>query len=71
MSGWEGSASDALIYIAARRQSLAIPDGKFLLKDAGFPSCSAILVPYRGVRYHLKEWGRANERYLILFDKHE
>ena len=63
MSGWEGSASDALIYVAARRRSLAIPEGKYILGDAGFPSCLSVLVPYRGVRYHLKEWGRANERY--------
>jgi hypothetical protein len=63
MSGWEGSASDALIYVAARRWSLAIPEGKYLLGDAGFPSCLAVLVPYRGVQYHLKEWGRASERY--------
>lgn len=64
MSGWEGSTSDALIYVAARRRSLAIPEGKYLLGDAGFPSCMAVLVPYRGVRYHLKEWGRANEWYM-------
>lgn len=64
MSGWEGSASDAFIYVATCCRSLAIPEGKYLLGDAGFPSCMAVLVPYRGVRYHLKEWGHANEQYM-------
>ena len=64
MSGWEGSTSDALVYIAVHCQSLAIPEGKYLLGDAGFPSCMAVLVPYRGVHYHLKEWGHANEQYM-------
>ena len=66
MSGWEGSASDALIYMAARRHSLAIPEGKYVLGDAGFPSCLSVLVPYRGVWYHLKEWGCASERYVKI-----
>lgn len=66
MSGWEGSASDALLFNEARRQSLAVPSGKYLLGDAGFPSCDVVLVPYRGVRYHLKEWGRAQERCVDL-----
>ena len=66
MSGWEGSASDALIYVAARRCSLAIPEGKYVLGDAGFPSCLSVLVPYHGVQYHLKEWGHASERYVKI-----
>jgi hypothetical protein len=38
------------------------------LADAGFPLCDGLLVPYRGVRYHLKEWGRASERYVQAFN---
>ena len=67
LSGWEGSAANALVYVAACRESLAIPPGKYLLGDAGFPSCMSVLVPYRGTRYHLKEWGCANERYVSSF----
>ena len=63
MSGWEGSAGDGLLYNAARRTSLAIPPNKYVLADAAFPSCPSVLVPYRGVHYHLQEWGRANLRY--------
>ena len=62
-SGWEGSASDSLIFTTARSRDLAIHRGKYLLGDAGFPACDQLLVPYRGVRYHLREWGAANIRY--------
>jgi len=27
------------------------------LADADFPHCDQLLIPYRGVRYHLAEWG--------------
>ena len=60
LSGWEGSASDARIYHDARIHDLAIPAGKYYLADAGFPACDELLVPYRNIRYHLVEWGRAN-----------
>jgi hypothetical protein len=62
LSGWEGSASDSHIFHFARRRDLELPKGKYLLADAGFPSCDLLLVPYRGVRYHLKEWGRGNQK---------
>jgi hypothetical protein len=66
LSGWEGSASDSRIFNDAREHGLTIPQGIFYLADAGFPLCDALLVPYRGVRYHLKEWGRAPERQVNL-----
>lgn len=65
--GWEGSATDSRIFKDAREHGFAIPPGKFYLADAGFPSCDTLLVPYRGVRYHLKEWGRATHRYVYRF----
>ena len=58
LSGWEGSAADSQVYDDARRTDFAIRPGKYYLADAGFPACDHLLVPYRGVRYHLKEWGR-------------
>ena len=63
-TGWEGSATDALIYESARLHGLDIPAGKYYLADAGFPCCDELLIPYRGRRYHLAEWGRAGLRYL-------
>jgi hypothetical protein len=63
LSGWEGSKADAALYLDARLHDLTVPDGKYYLADAGFGSCDATLVPYRGHRYHLAEWGRANVRY--------
>jgi len=62
LTGWEGSASDARLYDDACSTDLYIPDGKYLLGDLGFPLKKCLLVPYRGVQYHLAEWGRANVR---------
>ncbi|KAF7288467.1 putative nuclease HARBI1-like protein [Mycena chlorophos] len=62
LSGWEGSAADSHIYNYARKADFAVPLGKYYLADAGFPLCDALMTPYRGVRYHLKEWGSANLR---------
>jgi hypothetical protein len=62
LTGWEGSAADARIYEDAISTDLEIPAGWYLLADAGFPHCNELLVPYRGIRYHLAEWGRANIR---------
>jgi DDE superfamily endonuclease len=62
LTGWEGSAADARVYADAIQSDLKIPDGWYLLADAGFPHCKELLVPYRGVRYHLQEWGKANVR---------
>jgi len=67
LTGWEGSAADARVYESAIGLDLSIPDGWYLLADAGFPHCEKLLVPYRGVRYHLAEWGRANMRYHLFF----
>ena len=62
LCGWEGPAADARVYEDAISTDLVIPEGKYYLADAGFPSCNQLLIPYRGVRYHLAEWGRAGLR---------
>ena len=36
--------------------------GKYYLADAGYALSKLCLVPYRGVRYHLKEWMRGNQQ---------
>lgn len=65
LSGREGSASDGSIFENARRHDLVITSRTYLLADAGFPACDALLVPYRGVQYHLKEWERAIQRFAV------
>lgn len=62
LAGWEGSAADGRVFEDARRKDFAIIPGTYYLGDAGFPLCDALIVPYRGVRYHLKEWEQANLR---------
>jgi hypothetical protein len=62
LSGWEGSAADVTMYTHSRLSDLTIPPGKFYLADAGFGICDTLLVPYRGVHYHLAEWGQADIR---------
>lgn len=63
LSGWDGSAADAAVFNNARQTDLTALPGKFYLADAGFGACDALLIPYRRVRYHLAEWGRAAVRY--------
>ena len=61
LTGWEGSVADSTLFFQARQSDFYIPEGRFYLGDAGFASSDALLVPYRGVRYHLAEWKRGNE----------
>ena len=58
----DGCATDAQVFKNARSRDLLIPEGKYFLADAGYPLCDQLLVPYRGVQYHLSEWGRAGVR---------
>jgi hypothetical protein len=46
----------------ARGLDFSIPTGSFYLADAGYSLNHGILVPYRGVRYHLREQAAANQR---------
>ncbi|KAJ8490164.1 hypothetical protein ONZ45_g13315 [Pleurotus djamor] len=63
LAGWEGSAADSYVYQHATHSGgFHIPAGKYYLADAGFPSCDALLVPYRNIRYHLREWQSGNLR---------
>ena len=70
LSGWEGSAADALIFHNAQQTDFPVPNGKYYLADAGFPLCPELLVPYRSVHYHLAEWGRARIRYVPSIDNY-
>lgn len=57
--GWEGSAHDATVLKDAIAEGVFTPPpGRYYLADAGYYNAAFLLVPYDGVRYHLKEWMR-------------
>lgn len=62
LPGWEGSAANGRVYADARATDFAIQENTYYLADAGFPICCPLLVPYCGVKYHLKEWAKASQR---------
>ena len=58
LAGWEGSAHDGAVLEAAFDTEFRVPKGKYYLGDAGYGLAPYCLTPYRGVRYHLREWGK-------------
>jgi hypothetical protein len=70
LSGWEGSAANSHIWDDAHCKDLTICKGRYFLADVGFPLCDLLLVLYHGVWYHLKEWGRADQRSAFCFGCH-
>ena len=48
-SGWEGSVADAQMFHDSHFTDLSIPDGMYFLADAGFPTCSTLLILYHGI----------------------
>jgi len=54
LAGWEGSAHDSRVYNDAKRKGFPFILGWYHLGDAGYALTKRCLVPYRGVRYHLK-----------------
>ena len=60
LAGWKGSAHDCVVH--ARQKSISTPPGKYDLGDAGYALSTKVLTPYRGVRYHLREWQKGNLR---------
>jgi hypothetical protein len=61
-AGWEGSAHDGRVLSDALTKGFIIRDGKFWLADAGYPLSNWCLTPYRGVRYHHKEWKKGRSK---------
>jgi hypothetical protein len=60
-AGYEGSECDVKVLQASKlgyNDMEMVPDGYVLLLDAGYGSSKKGLTPYRGVRYHLKEWAK-------------
>ncbi|XP_042051472.1 uncharacterized protein LOC121796750 [Salvia splendens] len=59
LPGWEGSAGGSRILRDAisRPLGLKVPKGQYYLCDNGYANSEGFITPYKGVRYHLKEWG--------------
>ncbi|CAL1394628.1 unnamed protein product [Linum trigynum] len=59
---WEGSAHDGKVLrdALARPNGLRVLKGNYYLVDAGYSNCEGFLAPFRGQKYHLKEWGGGN-----------
>ncbi len=57
--GWEGSAHDGRVLNNSLLQDFPLIHGKFYSGDAGNSLTKYCLTPYRGTRYHLKEWATA------------
>ncbi|KAL8506499.1 hypothetical protein ACS0TY_017405 [Phlomoides rotata] len=64
LPGWKGSAADCRVLCDAilRPNGLKVPKGNYYLGDNGYANSEDFLVPYRGFRYHLKEWGPSSQR---------
>ncbi|XP_047964889.1 uncharacterized protein LOC125209330 [Salvia hispanica] len=59
LPGWEGSAGDAHVLrdvVTREEGALMVPKGNYYLCDNGYANSEGFLTPYKGVRYHLKEW---------------
>lgn len=63
LPGWEGSAHDGRVLAdAVQNQGFIVPEDKYYLADAGYSNSDHIMIPYRGVRYHLKEQSLAGQK---------
>ena len=62
LTGWKGSAHDGKVLDDALQKGIAILLNKYYLGDTGYALSKFCLTPYRGVRYHLKEWAGGNLR---------
>jgi hypothetical protein len=62
LCSWDGLVADGTLWNNARAHDFVLLPGKYLLMDAGFGTCNALLVPYCGVCYHLNEWHQANQQ---------
>ena len=60
LAGWEGSAHDGRVLEDARAKGFPQIAGKFFLRDASYALRWDCLTPFRGVRYHLKEFRAGN-----------
>lgn len=60
LAGWEGTAHDMRVYSdALMEKGLPTRAGKYYVADAGYSNNDNLLVPYKKVRYHLREISKA------------
>ncbi|XP_041995632.1 uncharacterized protein LOC121745734 [Salvia splendens] len=59
-----GAAGDSRVLrdAVSRNNGFKVPQGCYYLCDNAYANCNGFLTPYRGVRYHLKEWGVGTEK---------
>ncbi|XP_042035359.1 uncharacterized protein LOC121781729 [Salvia splendens] len=59
---WEGLTGDSRVLRDAvcRPNGLKVPEGCYYLCDNRYANSKGFLTPYKGVRYHLKEWDPGN-----------
>ncbi|XP_042032237.1 protein ANTAGONIST OF LIKE HETEROCHROMATIN PROTEIN 1-like [Salvia splendens] len=64
LPGWEGSVADSRVLRDAvtRPNGLKVRRGSYYLCDNGYANSEGFLTPFKGVRYHLKEWGPQTQR---------
>jgi hypothetical protein len=60
-AGAEGSAHDSLV-LALSGLLGSLPPDFHVLADADYALTAQVLTPYRGVRYHLREWSKEFKR---------
>ncbi|XP_041998246.1 uncharacterized protein LOC121748097 [Salvia splendens] len=63
LPGWEGSAGDLRILRDAisRPLGLKVPKDCYYLCDNNYANSEGFITSYKGVRYHLKEWGHGTQ----------
>ncbi|XXG56809.1 hypothetical protein AAC387_Pa03g4129 [Persea americana] len=61
LAGWEGSATNSMVFQAALDSGFEIPEGKYYLADLDYANMPGLICPYRGIRYHPKEFARGRE----------
>ena len=60
LPGWEGSAGDTRVLDSALIDGeFPMYEGRYYLGDGGYGFRKGFLIPYKSVRYHLHEFGRA------------
>ncbi|XP_042059657.1 putative nuclease HARBI1 [Salvia splendens] len=63
LPGWEGSAGDSRVLRDAisRPLGLKVPKDCYYLCDNAYANSEGFITPYKGLRYHLKEWGHGTQ----------
>jgi len=62
LAGWEGSAHDSRVYHDTWTKDLVIPKEAYVLGDSGYGNSHCVIMPYRGICYHLQKITRNHLR---------